>query len=1402
MIVMPCLRGLLAAALLAVLVPGIASAQVVISQVYGGGGNSGATYNQKYVELFNRGGSSQSLGGLSVQYGASAGNFSQKTDLPAVSIPAGGYFLLGLGTGAAGDPLPVTPDATGSWSPAGVSGKVALFNSTTLQACGSTGATPNPCSPAQLALMLDLVGYGAATLFEGSGPAPATSSTAAAMRAAAGCTDTDDNANDLPNAPPSPRNASSAINDCGAPPPPRLSIDDVSDLEGNDGFTDFVFSVTLTNAEGGAVSVDFATIDGTATAGSDYVATSGTLNFTGTEGETQIVTVQVIGDSDPEGNETFSVVLSNPSPGTVSLDPATGTGTIVNDDAFSLTAIHAIQGSGSTSPLEGQVHVAQGIVTGIRSTSFYIQTPDGSDDDDPATSEGLFVFVGFGNVPAWMALGDLVTVRGTVVEFIPPQDIYQLPITQLASVDVIQLDATAQPLPEPVVLNVPLDPNGGLEQLERYEFMRVSIPQFLTTAPTRPGSTDEYFGVIVGNVRPFREPGVDLQDQPLPSEAPANVPLWDFNPELIRVKSNLLVGGAASPIRAGTVLQGLVGVLDYSFRRYTVLTTTAALPTIGLEPGGTAASLPLPQDVTIGGFNVENLSGTGGVTFTRKANKISAVVRNYLHYPDVLGIIEVAGLPTLQTLAGIISTDAGVAADPQYSAHVLADSGSQRLGFLLKTAEVAPGVPRVELLSIEERGAGLGMVCPDGSTTNTDPANGPVGLLNDRAPLIIEARINAANDASYDVIVINNHLKSLIGVDSRDDASGAYACFNDTENPGGGEGRRNRAKRQQNAEYLALLVDELQLENPGKPIVLVGDFNAFEFNDGYADLIGTIAGTPSSDDETVVPDDGLELVSPTLIPLALLVDADQRYSYVFGGNAQVLDHVLINEAVVDTTTAVRKEFARVNADFTYADATDTGVPFRSSDHDPTQAYLTVSAFFTADLNLIGGLDVDEAEVGDSVTFALTLGNDGADAAINPRLLVNLPSTTGFVEHSAPGDWSCAPPSPGGSGSFSCFAATLANAANAAFTFEVELLPAAAATAVELSASAEADSTDPTSPNLAADSVAVAAIEADLALTAIADAATVTRPDAAVVVFTATSNGPDTASNVLLALSVAGLNDSSPVPTVVEPTGWICDAFLVAAGVAEASCSHASLAAGASEFAVSVATDALDGNQLDFSGTLSADTVDPISDNNTAAASVAINTAPVADDASFTVQAAAANGSSVGTVIAVDADDDPLAFAITAGNTDNAFAIDNDGLLTVADSSALAGSFSLTVTVSDGRGGSDTASIAIDVNNPPSVAAASFVIRTGRPVGFEVGQVSASDPDDDPLSYAITAGNTGNAFAIDTAGRITVADSSAIAADFELVVGVDDGRGGSASALITITVEQAPEVIFVDGFEAG
>ena len=181
-----------------------ASPDVVISQVYGGGGNAGATLTNDFIELYNGGASPVDVTGWSVQYAAAAGTSWQVTALTG-SVAPGGHYLVGEGAGAGGTtPLP-TPDATGSIAMSGTSGKVALVTSATALSCGAD------CDTA--AGVRDFVGYGTANDFEGA-PAPGLSNTTAALR---GATDTDNNAADFTAGTPNPRNSGPVVTPDSAP---------------------------------------------------------------------------------------------------------------------------------------------------------------------------------------------------------------------------------------------------------------------------------------------------------------------------------------------------------------------------------------------------------------------------------------------------------------------------------------------------------------------------------------------------------------------------------------------------------------------------------------------------------------------------------------------------------------------------------------------------------------------------------------------------------------------------------------------------------------------------------------------------------------------------------------------------------------------------------------------------------------------------------------------------------------------------------------------------------------------------------------------------------------------------------------------------------------------------------
>jgi uncharacterized protein (TIGR03437 family) len=181
------------------------SLHIVISQVFGGGGNSGAPFRNDFIEIFNAGKSSVNLGGWSVQYASATASTWSVTPLTSFTLNPGQYYLIQESSGGSNGASLPAPDATGTINMAAGSGKVVLIKSTT------TLTTACPSDPN----IVDLVGYGStANCFKGSAPAPTPSNTNAILRAAAGCTDTRNNVADFALGPPNPRNSNFLLRIC------------------------------------------------------------------------------------------------------------------------------------------------------------------------------------------------------------------------------------------------------------------------------------------------------------------------------------------------------------------------------------------------------------------------------------------------------------------------------------------------------------------------------------------------------------------------------------------------------------------------------------------------------------------------------------------------------------------------------------------------------------------------------------------------------------------------------------------------------------------------------------------------------------------------------------------------------------------------------------------------------------------------------------------------------------------------------------------------------------------------------------------------------------------------------------------------------------------------------------
>ena len=210
------LLALAAGSLTLVATPAVAaSPDLVISQVYGGGGNTGAPFKNDYVELFNRGTAPVSTAGLTLQYGSATGNLgassAQNVVLPGKTVQPGSYFLVALSAGAgAGAALPAA-DEVGTTAASATAGKFALARGVEPLACSSAAS----CDATRI---IDLVGFGSATYFEGA-VAPAPGNTTALLRAGGGCTDTDTNSSDFTTGAPAPRNSASSAAACGTTTP-------------------------------------------------------------------------------------------------------------------------------------------------------------------------------------------------------------------------------------------------------------------------------------------------------------------------------------------------------------------------------------------------------------------------------------------------------------------------------------------------------------------------------------------------------------------------------------------------------------------------------------------------------------------------------------------------------------------------------------------------------------------------------------------------------------------------------------------------------------------------------------------------------------------------------------------------------------------------------------------------------------------------------------------------------------------------------------------------------------------------------------------------------------------------------------------------------------------------------
>jgi uncharacterized protein len=272
--------------------------------------------------------------------------------------------------------------------------------------------------------------------------------------------------------------------------------------------------------------------------------------------------------------------------------------------------------------------------------------------------------------------------------------------------------------------------------------------------------------------------------------------------------------------------------------------------------------------------------------------------------PDVLGVIEVENLASLKRLAEKINNDTVEAKlpNPNYVAYLEEGNDGRGIdvGYLIKTS-------RVKVIEVKQLAKDILYVVPALKVNEK---------LFDRPSLMLRASVDDKGK-SFEFTVIINHLKSFIGVDDDKD------------------GERVQIKRRSQSEWLANFIQERTKENPNERIILCGDFNAFEFPDGYNDLIGTLKGKPSPN--VVTP--SKTIFNTGLVNLVETLQKTSRYSYIYEGNSQTLDHIMVNQAALKNS--VRFSYARVDADFPVSYYNDYNRPERISDHDGAILYLSL-----------------------------------------------------------------------------------------------------------------------------------------------------------------------------------------------------------------------------------------------------------------------------------------------------------------------------------------------------------------------------------------------------------------------------------------------------------------------------
>jgi predicted extracellular nuclease len=581
--------------------------------------------------------------------------------------------------------------------------------------------------------------------------------------------------------------------------------------------------------------------------------------------------------------------------------------------AQSMVPIYEIQGAGHISPLVGVNVKTTGLVTAVAFNGYYVQDPIGDGDD--ATSDGMFVF----NVGSNPSVGDFVELTDFVSEFIPGGAASgNLSITQM-SFPSITVVSSGNALPAPVIIgsggrippnvdvisstelpvNLQTSPglfnpaNDGIDFYESVEGMLVTVQDPVAVSATRTFSrfSSELFtlpnngaNIAPNNARTARG-GINLQPEPDNQ--------GDQNPERVQIQlDGTLFPFPVPAITVGDRLGDITGVVGYSFGNFEV----NALAMFSVTPSGLGAETTFlvgtKKRVTVASYNVLNLSPLSSDDNQRAT--LASQILNNLGTPDVIALQEIQdnngttndgttdASVTLQALVDAIALIGG----PDYAffdvAPVDGTSGGAPGGNIRNAFLYNPD--RVDLASFASltpavlTAAGVG---------NPDAFNGT------RDPLAATFEFDGK-----EFTVINNHLTSRFG--STPVFGGPQPFV-----------QAGEAAREAQTQALNDYVDSLLAIDKDARVVVLGDFNTFEFTDDLTEILpGTMDG---------------KAVMKTLLGE---VEDDNRYTFNFDGNSEVLDHVLATRSLLERAEL---DIVHVNVDFPRVDNTV------GSDHEPLVA---------------------------------------------------------------------------------------------------------------------------------------------------------------------------------------------------------------------------------------------------------------------------------------------------------------------------------------------------------------------------------------------------------------------------------------------------------------------------------